>query len=111
LYLLLYARPLIALQPGQLLNGESDRRTAPALGAVTFIMRPIAPLALLAAVQDCLQQQHGGRHRQETASAQRTLHKAFAGRERLAARREVIQSAREPHDLGRETHEDHSAGR
>ena len=40
---------------------ESARRTALALGAVKCIMRPIAALALLEAVQDCLGQQAGGR--------------------------------------------------
>jgi len=39
---------------------EHDRRTALALGAVKFIVRPIAPLALLAEVEDCLQHQSGG---------------------------------------------------
>ncbi len=38
---------------------ESDRRTALALGAIKFIMRPIEPLALLAEVEDCLQHQSG----------------------------------------------------
>jgi two-component system, cell cycle response regulator len=39
---------------------ESDRRTALALGAVRFIVRPIAPLALLAEVEDCLRHPSGG---------------------------------------------------
>jgi two-component system cell cycle response regulator len=35
---------------------DSDRQTGLGLGAVKFIMRPIAPLALLAAVEDSLRQ-------------------------------------------------------
>jgi two-component system cell cycle response regulator len=47
---------------------ESDRKTAMALGAVKFIIRPIAPMALLAEVEDCLRHSSGGDDEKETTA-------------------------------------------